>query len=517
MEVENKARKMINPFVDSVSLNRDGMFQPVAKKARMVSSPKVISTKPSPYSFTVTDLQKCLFNASAVHPVSTQDVLVKKKGSTCFWCDASSTDPSFQCPCHQHETSASPRATNLALALKSLPPEVDLCASSVPGTGYGICAKRAIPVGAWIGPYEGTFMKPEELSSVTDTSYMWEIFEDGKLAGFVDGSDEKVSSWMRFIRCARHKGEQNLFAFQYLGKVYYRSFKAILPGQEMLVWYDEKYPQYLGVPSSIFDMGPLTAKGTTKQPEKFGTVLTEEGRVPSETQYPPTPPSSVPSPSSPPHSPNSQSGSQQQPSPTRAISGEPFNGIQSDVPSAFDFTSAVTGPEKPQHLMLQEKLVVNQSHPLPSPESETSNPASPIPTEDGQNKTAKPSQPVFSNITELSLWKCGQCKKSFPQRTMLQVHVCNEAPKKPYQCGHCSQSFSHPAQLRAHAVSHASKKPFKCGYCSRAFAGATTLNNHIRTHTGERPFVCDKCGKNFTQGSQLSRHQRIPGDCVARV
>lgn len=66
---------------------------------------------------------------------------------------------------------------------------------------------------------------------------------------------------MRFIRCARHKGEQNLFAFQYLGKVYYRTFKTILPGQEILVWYDEKYPQYLGVPSLIFDMGPLTGEG----------------------------------------------------------------------------------------------------------------------------------------------------------------------------------------------------------------------------------------------------------------
>jgi len=88
-----------------------------------------------------------------------------------------------------------------------------------------------------------------------------QIFKDGKSAGYVDGNDEKVSSWMRFIRCARHKSEQNLFAFQYLGKVYYRTFKAILPGQEMLVWYDEKYPQYLGVPSSIFDMGSLTAQG----------------------------------------------------------------------------------------------------------------------------------------------------------------------------------------------------------------------------------------------------------------
>ena len=90
-----------------------------------------------------------------------------------------------------------------------------------------------------------------------------QIFKDGKLAGFVDGSDEKVSSWMRFIRCARHKKEQNLFAFQFLGKIYYRSFKAILPGEEMLVWYDEKYPQYLGIPSAIFDLGAVTRKGTS--------------------------------------------------------------------------------------------------------------------------------------------------------------------------------------------------------------------------------------------------------------
>lgn len=261
--------------------------------------------------------------------------------------------------------------------------------------------------------------------------------------------------------------------------------------------------------------------GTTNRPETSGTVLSEKrDRTPSETltqnQYPPTPPSSVPSPSSP-HSPNSQPMSHQQHSPTRPISGEPFNGFQSEVPSAFDFSSAVTSPEKPQYPTLKENLSVNQSHPLPSPESERSDPASPISSDDGHDNTVKQSQPVFSHITELSLWKCGQCKKSFPQRTMLQVHVCNESPQKPYQCGHCSQSFSHPAQLRAHAVIHASKKPFKCGYCSRAFAGATTLNNHIRTHTGERPFVCDKCGKNFTQGSQLSRHQRIPGDCVARA
>ena len=107
------------------------------------------------------------------------------------------------------------------------------------------------------------------------------------------------------------------------------------------------------------------------------------------------------------------------------------------------------------------------------------------------------------------LFKCGQCKQIFTQRSLLNNHLCPHMPSKPYRCGHCPESFSHPKELRTHAVLHISEKPFKCGYCLRSFAGATTLDNHVRTHTGEKPFLCEKCGKMFTQASQLSRHQRI--------
>lgn len=72
---------MTNPFVESSSMKRDGMYQPAAKKARLVSSPKEIST---PYSFTMADLQKCLFIASSVHPVNTQEILGKRKETACF-------------------------------------------------------------------------------------------------------------------------------------------------------------------------------------------------------------------------------------------------------------------------------------------------------------------------------------------------------------------------------------------------------------------------------------------------
>jgi len=85
-----------------------------------------------------------------------------------------------------------------------------------------------------------------------------QIYENHKLACFLDSSDENSSSWMRFIQCARHFDEQNLFVFQYYGSIYYRAFKDILVGKELLVWYDEKYPQYFGIPHEIFDLSMLS-------------------------------------------------------------------------------------------------------------------------------------------------------------------------------------------------------------------------------------------------------------------
>lgn len=73
-----------------------------------------------------------------------------------------------------------------------------------------------------------------------------QIFHDGEVSHFLDGFNE--SNWMAFVRCARHKREQNLVVFQYHGCIYYRSVKDILPGNELLVWYDTKYTQLLGIP-----------------------------------------------------------------------------------------------------------------------------------------------------------------------------------------------------------------------------------------------------------------------------
>lgn len=53
---------------------------------------------------------------------------------------------------------------------------------------------------------------------------------------------------MRFIRCARQKTEQNMSVIQYEKNIYYYATRDIEVGEEMLVWYQESYYQFWGVP-----------------------------------------------------------------------------------------------------------------------------------------------------------------------------------------------------------------------------------------------------------------------------
>ncbi|CAG2190887.1 PRDM7_9 [Mytilus edulis] len=52
---------------------------------------------------------------------------------------------------------------------------------------------------------------------------------------------------MRYVNCARNEDEQNLIAYQYKGQIFYRSFKDIAQGTELLVWYGQDYGKDLGI------------------------------------------------------------------------------------------------------------------------------------------------------------------------------------------------------------------------------------------------------------------------------
>ncbi|XP_041957047.1 putative histone-lysine N-methyltransferase PRDM6 isoform X2 [Alosa sapidissima] len=343
--------------------------------------------------------------------------------------------------------------------LRDLPREVCLCTSTVPGLGYGICAAQRIPQGTWIGPFQGVplLLEKVQAGAARNTRHLWEIYDqEGTLQHFIDGNEPSKSSWMRYIRCARHCGEQNMMVVQYRSCIFYQACMDIPRGTELLVWYNDSYTSFFGI--------PLQCIAQDENLNVPATVIEAMSRQESLQPF----------------SKGGKGGS----------SGVLLRSMvfpHSPCPRGFSLMDK-GGPADSGYNQMGSK---NQRV-LASPTSTSQ---------------------LSSEFSDWHLWKCGQCFKTFTQRILLQMHVCPQNPDRPYQCGHCSQSFSQPSELRNHVVTHSSDRPFKCGYCGRAFAGATTLNNHIRTHTGEKPFKCERCDRSFTQATQLSRHQRMPNEC----
>ncbi|KAE8745051.1 hypothetical protein FOCC_FOCC008302 [Frankliniella occidentalis] len=158
-------------------------------------------------------------------------------------------------------------------ALRSLPSCLAVHDSKIQGAGQGVWAKQAISRRVRFGPYEGDITKKKE------TGYGWEVSlspevgwgrhppgapgsssvpcpppltfahirREGKTVHCVDALDPAHSNWMRFVNCARNKGEENLHPYQYHGKLYYRTVCDIPANTELLVWYGDSYGKELGI------------------------------------------------------------------------------------------------------------------------------------------------------------------------------------------------------------------------------------------------------------------------------
>ena len=66
---------------------------------------------------------------------------------------------------------------------------------------------------------------------------------------------------MRFVNCSRVEQEQNMIALQFHGKIWYRTYKDVEAGVELLVWYGEQYAKELGIALHNDDVGVDQADG----------------------------------------------------------------------------------------------------------------------------------------------------------------------------------------------------------------------------------------------------------------
>ena len=92
------------------------------------------------------------------------------------------------CPIHStyKTTTESDRQVDWnSYAIKSFPDVVQLCKSSIPGKKYGVAARQHIPVGTWIGPYEGRRIAPDAINPNMDSSYLWEVRQEQFLSPYL--------------------------------------------------------------------------------------------------------------------------------------------------------------------------------------------------------------------------------------------------------------------------------------------------------------------------------------------
>ncbi|XP_020906744.1 PR domain zinc finger protein 12 isoform X2 [Exaiptasia diaphana] len=162
------------------------------------------------------------------------------------------------------------------MAFVSLPEQVTIAPSSIPGVQLGVFSSCWIKEGTQMGPYTGRIVKPNEVNYEIDNNLMWEVLnEDGTISHFLDAKDESPRNWMGFVNCARNEQEQNLEVFQFGGNIYYRAIKDVPPDQELLVWYGGTYMQFLGVPGipPVNDYSRRRRKG---QPGELPSPISQE-------------------------------------------------------------------------------------------------------------------------------------------------------------------------------------------------------------------------------------------------
>ncbi|KAJ5715063.1 uncharacterized protein N7483_012244 [Penicillium malachiteum] len=104
-----------------------------------------------------------------------------------------------------------------------------------------------------------------------------------------------------------------------------------------------------------------------------------------------------------------------------------------------------------------------------------------------------------------------EAKKSFAQKTHLDIHTRAHTGDKPFICKEpsCGQRFSQLGNLKTHERRHTGEKPYSCDICHKTFAQRGNVRAHKTTHLQNKPFTCllDDCGKKFTQLGNLKSHQ----------
>ncbi|KAF5888694.1 histone-lysine N-methyltransferase PRDM9-like, partial [Clarias magur] len=313
-------------------------------------------------------------------------------------------------------------------ARQTLPPGLEIQKSGIPNAGLGVFNKgETVPVGAHFGPYQGEMVDREE---AMNSGYSWVICRDRQGEVYMDAKRETYANWMRFVNCARDDEEQNLVAFQYQGGILYRCCRPINPGQELLVWYEEKYAKELSPAfDQLWNRKCSTNEINNAQVQDF------------------------------------------------SCSTCPLS-----YSSQIYLDKHIQRCHYEENVRLQEPEEVKYEIQVISKDSCSQPSSSDVLSSDTHKRIKR------------TIHHCTACGKNFGHQDTLKTHQCSQAGEKPHCCSQCGKRFSKRINLHKHQRIHTGKKPHQCSQCGKSFTLPSAVLVHQRIHTGEKPYHCSQCG-----------------------
>lgn len=106
---------------------------------------------------------------------------------------------------------------------------------------------------------------------------------------------------------------------------------------------------------------------------------------------------------------------------------------------------------------------------------------------------------------------CQICKRGFPKKYLLKVHMRSHTGDNPYPCDKCGKKFPSSSVLWSHKKFAHFEKVWECGTCGEKLVNRQTLDNHVRMkHTKDRTLRCKVNGLNRLSNlkQKITTHNR---------